>query len=46
MHPGAAKKKGHVKCGICEANYKFAVDNEKDVIVDGLSGDIIAVCME
>ena len=46
MTPETAKRGGHVKCGICEANYKFAVDNEKDVVVDQLSGDIIAVCME
>ena len=46
MRPETAKKKGHLKCDICEANYKFAVENKKDVIVDRLSGDIIAVCMD
>ena len=46
MRPETAKKKGHLKCDICEANYKFAVENKKDVVVDRLSGDIIAVCME
>ena len=46
MHPKKAKREGHLKCDSCVTNYKFAVDNKKDVIVDRLSGDIIAVCMD
>ena len=46
MHPDRAKNEGHLKCDNCEANYKFAVENEKDVVIDTLSGDIIGVCMD
>ena len=46
MHPKKAKREGHLKCDSCVTNYKFTIDHKKDVIVDGLSGDIIAVCMD
>lgn len=45
MKPEIASKNGHVKCGFCELNYNYAVENKKDVIVDLLSGDIIGVCI-
>ena len=46
MHPLDAKKGGYIKCEICAADFKFAVENDYDVIVTIPDGDVIGVCIK
>ena len=46
MNPIDAEEQGYRHCPSCDANYEYAVEHKRDVIVDLLSKDIIGVCMD